>query len=73
MTPTHDSAPCMLPSPPWMYIATGYNGRAAVTGVATEFVIIGEFWYPTFKAWEREVLANEVVNVPEGARAAAHA
>lgn len=54
-------------------MATGYDRRAAVLPVVTEFVIPAVVWCPAFKAWEREVLEKEVIKVPEGVPAAARA
>jgi PTS system cellobiose-specific IIC component len=61
VTPTYIAAPWTLPSPLLMFMATGFDWRAAVLAVITEFVIPGVIWYPAFKAWEREVLEKEVV------------
>jgi PTS system cellobiose-specific IIC component len=64
VTPTYIVAPWTLPSPLLMFMATGFDWRAAVLAVITEFVIPGVIWYPAFKAWERQVLEKEVVAVP---------
>jgi PTS system cellobiose-specific IIC component len=48
--------PWTLPAPILMYLATGYDIRAAVLAILTEFVIPGIIWFPFFKAWERQVL-----------------
>jgi PTS system cellobiose-specific IIC component len=61
VTPTYIAAPWTLPSPLLMFMATGFDWRAGVLAVITEFVIPGVIWYPAFKAWEREVLEKEVV------------
>ncbi len=42
-----------------MFMATGYDWRAIVVAILTEFVIPGIIWYPAFKAWEKEVLKTE--------------
>jgi PTS system cellobiose-specific IIC component len=54
-------APWTLPAPILMYLATGYDVRAIVLAILTEFVIPGVIWYPAFKAWERMVIAKEGV------------
>jgi PTS system cellobiose-specific IIC component len=61
VTPTYIAAPWTLPAPLLMFMAAGFDWRAAVLAVITEFVIPGVIWYPAFKAWEREVLQKEVV------------
>ncbi|MEW6567805.1 MAG: PTS transporter subunit EIIC [Chloroflexota bacterium] len=60
VTPTYIAAPWTLPSPLLMFLGTGYDWRAAVLAVITEFVIPGIIWWPAFKAWERQVLEKEV-------------
>ncbi len=67
VTPTYIAAPWTLPSPILMFMATGFDWRASVLVILTEFVIPGVIWYPAFKAWEREVLEKEVVHVPAAA------
>ena len=71
VTPTYIAAPWTLPSPLLMFMATGFDWRAAVLAVITEFVIPGVIWYPAFKAWERQVLEKEVVPVAPAAVPAA--
>jgi len=66
VTPTYIAAPWTLPSPILMFMTTGFDWRASVLVIITEFVLPGIIWYPAFKAWERQVLAKEVVKVPEG-------
>jgi len=61
VNPTYIPAPWTLPSPLLMFLATGYDIRAAVLAIVTEFVIPGIIWYPAFKAWEKQVLEKEVV------------
>jgi PTS system cellobiose-specific IIC component len=67
VSPTYIAAPWTLPSPLLMFMATGFDWRAAVLAVITEFVIPGVIWYPAFKAWERQVLKKEVVPVAAAA------
>ncbi|MBP6086952.1 MAG: PTS sugar transporter subunit IIC [Pelolinea sp.] len=57
--PTYIAAPWTLPSPLLMFLATGYDWRAIIVAILTEFVIPGIIWYPAFKAWEKEVLQRE--------------
>jgi PTS system cellobiose-specific IIC component len=64
VTPTYIAAPWTLPSPILMLMATGFDWRASILAIITEFVIPGVIWYPAFKAWERQVLEKEVVAVP---------
>ena len=71
VTPTYIAAPWTLPSPLLMLMATGFDWRAAVLAVITEFVIPGVIWWPAFKAWERQVLEKEVVPVAAAAVPAA--
>ena len=59
VNPTYIAAPWTLPSPLLMFLSTGYDWRAAVVAVLTEFVIPGIIWFPAFKAWEAEVLKKE--------------
>ncbi len=61
VTPTFIAAPWTLPSPLLMFMMTGFDWRAAVLAVITEFVIPGIIWWPAFKAWERQVLEKEKV------------
>ncbi len=51
--------PWTLPTPILMYLATGYDIRAAILAILTEFVIPGIIWFPFFKAWERQVVEKE--------------
>lgn len=71
VTPTYIAAPWTLPSPLLMYMATGFDPRAAVLAIVTEFVIPGIIWYPAFKAWEKQVIEKEVVKQTKTAKAAA--
>jgi PTS system cellobiose-specific IIC component len=73
VTPTYIQAPWTLPSPILMFMATGFDIRASILVIITEFVIPGIIWYPAFKAWEREVLEKEVVATPDRAAATATA
>ena len=73
VTPTYIAAPWTLPSPLLMLLATGFDFRASILAIITEFVIPGVIWYPAFKAWEREVLAKEVVKPVEAMAAPAAA
>jgi PTS system cellobiose-specific IIC component len=57
--PTYILAPWTLPSPLLMFMATGYDWRAIIIAILTEFIIPGIIWYPAFKAWEKEVLKTE--------------
>ena len=57
--PTYIAAPWTLPSPLLMFMSTGYDWRAIIVALITEFVIPGIIWYPAFKAWEKEVLKTE--------------
>jgi PTS system cellobiose-specific IIC component len=59
VTPTYIVAPWTLPSPLLMFMMTGFDIRASVLAVITEFVIPGIIWWPAFKAWERQVLEKE--------------
>jgi len=72
VTPTYIAAPWTLPSPILMFMSTGFDWRASVLVIITEFVIPGVIWWPAFKAWERQVLEKEVVPT-EAAPAAAPA
>jgi len=56
---TYIAAPWTLPSPLLMFIETGYDWRAIILVLLTEFVIPGIIWFPAFKAWEKEVLLKE--------------
>jgi PTS system cellobiose-specific IIC component len=69
VTPTFVAAPWTLPGPLLAFMETGYDWRAAVLGLITEIVIPGIIWYPAFKAWEKQVLEKEKVEVPVGAGA----
>ena len=73
VTPTYIAAPWTLPSPLLMFMATGFDWRASVLAIITEFVIPGIIWYPAFKAWERPVLEKEVAPAAAGAPARAPA
>ena len=73
VTPTFIAAPWTLPSPLLMFMMTGFDWRAAVLAVITEFVIPGIIWWPAFKAWEKQVLEKEKVEVPAAAAAPARA
>lgn len=59
VSPTYIAAPWTLPSPLLMFMSTGYDWRAIIVALITEFVIPGIIWYPAFKAWEKEVLKTE--------------
>lgn len=72
VTPTYIAAPWTLPSPILMFMSTGFDWRASVLVIITEFVLPGIIWWPAFKAWERQVLEKEVVP-SEAAPAAAPA
>jgi PTS system cellobiose-specific IIC component len=63
VTPTYIAAPWTLPSPLLMFLATGYDWRAIIVALLTEFVIPGIIWFPAFKAWEAEVLKKEEATV----------
>ena len=65
VSPTYIAAPWTLPSPILMFMATGFDWRASVLVILTEFVLPGIIWWPAFKAWERQVLAREVVEEVE--------
>lgn len=71
VTPTYIVAPWTLPSPILMYFETGFDFRAVILVLITEFVIPGVIWYPAFKEWERQVLTHEVEQAPEAAPATA--
>jgi PTS system cellobiose-specific IIC component len=73
VTPVFITAPWTLPTPILMFMMTGFDWRASVLAVITEFVIPGIIWWPAFKAWERQVLEKEKVPVPAGAPAPAPA
>jgi PTS system cellobiose-specific IIC component len=64
VTPTFIVAPWTLPTPILMFMMTGFDWRASVLAILTEFVIPGVIWWPAFKAWERQVLEKEVVAAP---------
>jgi PTS system cellobiose-specific IIC component len=70
--PTYIEAPWTLPSPLLMLVATGFDFRASILAIITEFVIPAVIWFPAFKAWERQVLEKEggAVEAPVSARAA---
>jgi len=59
VTATYIAAPWTLPSPLLMFMATGYDWRAIILAILTEFVIPGIIWFPAFKAWEAEVMKKE--------------
>jgi len=59
VNPTYIAGPWTLPSPILMFLETGYDWRAIILALITEFVIPGIIWYPAFKAWEKEVLQRE--------------
>jgi len=59
VNPTYIAGPWTLPSPILMFLETGYDWRAIILALITEFVIPGIIWYPAFKAWEKEVLERE--------------
>lgn len=63
VTPPYIQAPWTLPSPLLMFLATGYDWRAIIVALLTEFVIPGIIWFPAFKAWEAEVLKKEEAGV----------
>ncbi|MBM2849609.1 MAG: system, cellobiose-specific component [Anaerolineales bacterium] len=67
VTPVYITAPWTLPAPILMFMMTGFDWRAVVLAVITEFVIPGVIWWPAFKAWERQVLEKEVVPVAAAA------
>jgi PTS system cellobiose-specific IIC component len=56
---TYIAAPWTMPSPILMFMMTGFDFRAAILALITEFVIPGVIWWPAFKAWERQVLEKE--------------
>lgn len=64
VSPTYIAAPWTLPSPILMWMTTGFDLRASLLVIVTEFVLPGIIWYPAFKAWERQVLEKEMVPVP---------
>jgi PTS system cellobiose-specific IIC component len=57
--PTYLAAPWTMPSPLLMFMQTGFDFRAAILALVTEFVLPGVIWWPAFKAWERQVLEKE--------------
>lgn len=59
VTPTYIAGPWTLPSPLLMFLETGYDWRAIILAIVTEFVIPGIIWYGPFKAWEKQVLEKE--------------
>ena len=61
VTATYIAAPWTLPSPLLMFMSTGFDWRASVLVIITEFIIPGIIWWPAFKAWERQVLEKEKV------------
>jgi PTS system cellobiose-specific IIC component len=67
VTPIYITAPWTLPAPILMFMMTGFDWRAVVLAVITEFVIPGVIWWPAFKAWERQLLEKEVVPVAAAA------
>jgi cellobiose-specific phosphotransferase system component IIC len=42
-----------------MFMATGFDWRASVLVIITEFLLPAAIWWPAFKAWERQVLEKE--------------
>jgi PTS system cellobiose-specific IIC component len=73
VSPTYIAAPWTLPSPILMFMATGFDIRASILVIITEFVLPAVIWWPAFKAWERQVLEKEggveVVGAPAPAPA----
>jgi PTS system cellobiose-specific IIC component len=73
VSPTYIAAPWTLPSPILMFMATGFDIRASILVIITEFVLPAVIWWPAFKAWERQVLekegGTEVVGAPAPAPA----
>jgi PTS system cellobiose-specific IIC component len=63
VSPTYIAGPWTLPSPLLMFLETGYDWRAIILALLTEFVIPGIIWYAPFKAWEKEVLLKEEAGV----------
>jgi len=59
VTPSYIAAPWTLPGPILAYLQTGYDWRAIIVNLLTEFVIPGIIWYPAFRQWERQVLEKE--------------
>ncbi len=57
--PAYIAAPWTLPTPILAYLQTGYDWRAIILALLTEFIIPGIIWYPAFRAWERQVLEKE--------------
>ena len=51
---TYILAPWTLPSPLLMFMATGYDWRAIIIAIITEFVIPGIIWYPALKPGKRK-------------------
>jgi len=63
VSPTYIAGPWTLPAPILMFLETGYDWRAIILAIITEFVIPGIIWFPAFKAWEAEVLQKEEAGV----------
>jgi len=63
VNPTYIAGPWTLPAPILMFLETGYDWRAIILAIITEFVIPGIIWFPAFKAWEAEVLQKEEAGV----------
>lgn len=59
VTPTYLLAPWTMPAPILMFMETGFDWRASVLVLITEFVIPGIIWWPAFKAWEKQVIEKE--------------
>ncbi len=51
---TYILAPWTLPSPLLMFMATGYDWRAIIIAIITEFIIPGIIWYPALKPGKRK-------------------
>jgi PTS system cellobiose-specific IIC component len=58
--PAYISVPWTLPTPILAFLQHGYDWKAIILALLTEFVIPGFIWYPAFRAWERQVLEKEV-------------
>ena len=48
-----------LPTPILAFLQHGYDWKASILAIITEFVIPGIIWYPAFRQWERIVLEKE--------------
>jgi len=57
--PAYISVPWTLPTPILAYLQHGYDWKAIILALITEFVIPGIIWYPAFRAWEHIVLEKE--------------